>query len=301
MIAAAVGIAFFAGRFTKKKETAETGEPPSKREHATLLAELTGGSHEHADYLPLLDNRTATEVMVPRTEMVYFDKEQAVRDCVAVFRDTKHTRYPVVDGDKDRIIGYVNFKEVIAEYVSDPVAGSKSIGHFVRPVARMIDSTPVHDLLSKMKAERIQFIALLNEYGGTAGIVTAEDIVEVIVGDLYDEFDLAEPPLVQQVGDAHYIASSKLSVSETAELLHIQMNDEDVDTLGGWLLTENYAIQPGESIEHDGYRFTVLEMEDHQIRHVEIQQLPDEDPLAEHSLSDGTVLTEPHNASSFPL
>lgn len=261
---------------------------------SALLAELSGMEHEN--HLSQLNDRAATEVMVPRTEMVYFDKEDAVRDCVKVFRETKHTRYPVADGDKDRIIGFVNFKEVIAEYVSDPVVGSKSIKHFVRPITRMIDSTPVQELLAKMQAERTQMVMLLNEYGGTAGIVTAEDIVELIVGELHDEFDVAEPPVIQQIGDFHFIASSKMPVAETAHLLSINMNDEDVDTLGGWMLTENYDIQPGESIEHGGFLFTVLEMEDQQIRHVEIQRMPDKEAVKTQGHPPAIPIIEPHNA-----
>ncbi|OXS74562.1 hemolysin family protein [Domibacillus enclensis] len=289
-----LALSFTAIRYVKRKESTEPGEPPSRGRSSALLAELSGAEHEN--HLSLLENRTATEVMVPRTEMVYFEQEDTVRDCISLFRETKFTRYPVADGDKDRIIGFVNFKEVIAEYVTDPVVGSKSIKHFVRPMTRMIDSTPVHELLSKMQADRTQMVMLINEYGGTAGIVTSEDIVEVIVGDLYDEFDVAEPPLIQQIGEVHYIASSKMPVAETAQLLRIEMNDEDVDTLGGWVLTENYDIQPGESIEHNGFLFTVLQMEDHQIRHVEIQRIPE--PEADHSSesSAAIVLAEPHNA-----
>ncbi|WP_052728469.1 hemolysin family protein [Domibacillus tundrae] len=289
-----LALSFTAIRNVKRKESNETGEPPSTGRSSALLAELSGIEHEN--HLSLLHNRAATEVMVPRTEMIYFDKEDTVRDCVSLFRETKYTRYPVADGDKDRIIGFVNFKEVIAEYVSDPVVGSKSIKHFVRPVTRVIDSTPVHELLAKMQAERTQMVMLINEYGGTAGIVTAEDIVELIVGELYDEFDVAEPPVIQQIGDFHYIASSKMPVAETALLLSIDMNDEDVDTLGGWILTENYDIQPGESIEHNGFLFTVLQMEDHQIRHVEIQRMPDQETVQSEAGTTPVVIAEPYNA-----
>lgn len=289
-----LALSFTAIRYVKRKETNETGEPPSRKHSSALLAELTGTDPEN--HLSQLNDRAATEVMVPRTEMVYFDKEDAVRDCVKIFRETKHTRYPVADGDKDRIIGFVNFKEVIAEYVSDPVVGSKSIKHFVRPITRVIDSTPVHELLTKMQAERTQMVILLNEYGGTSGIVTAEDIVEVIVGELYDEFDVAEPPVIQQIGDLHFIASSKMHVSETAQLLGIYMNDEDVDTLGGWMLTEKYDIQPGESIEHSGFLFTVLQMEDQQIRHVEIQRVPDREAVQTGDEPSSIAVIEPYNA-----
>ncbi|OLN21831.1 hypothetical protein BTO30_12825 [Domibacillus antri] len=285
---------FTAIRFRKRKDKNETGEPPSQGRSSALLAEISGTYQENN--LSVLGDRTATEVMVPRTEMVYMSKEDTVKDCVGLFREKKFTRYPVIDGDKDRVIGFVNFKEVIAEYVSDPVVGAKSIKHFVRPVIRVMDSTPVHELLAKMQVERSQMAILINEYGGTAGLVTAEDIVEVIVGTLHDEYDAAEPPVIQKVGDHHYIASSKLSVSETAQLLGIHMNDEDVDTIGGWMLTENFDIQSGETIEYSGFLFTVLEMTDHQIRHVEIQPALPSDTLQELAETAVIPFTAPHNA-----
>ncbi len=289
-----LALSFKAIRYVKRKETNETGEPPSTGRSSALLAELSGSEFEN--HLSLFNGRASTEVMVPRTEMAFFEKENTVRDCVSLFRDTKYTRYPVIDGDKDHIIGFVNFKEVIAEYVSDPVVGSKSIKHFVRPIIRVIDSTPVHELLTKMQSERTQMALLINEYGGTTGLVTAEDIVEVLVGELNDEFDAAEPPVIQKIGDQHYIASSKMSVTETAHLLGIEMNDEDVDTIGGWILTEKFDIQPGESVEYNGFIFTVLQMEDHQIRHVEIQRKPELELFTEPGNTSPVVLAEPYNA-----
>ncbi|OMP66789.1 hemolysin family protein [Domibacillus epiphyticus] len=280
-----VALTFTAIRFMKRKEKNETGDPPSA-ESSALLAEISGMPSN----LAVLSDRSATEVMVPRTEMVYMEKDDSVKDCVSRFRDTKFTRYPIIDGDKDRVIGFVNFKEVLAEYVSDPVVGAKSIKHFVRPAIRVMDSTPAHELLEKMQEERTQMAILINEYGGTAGIVTAEDIIEVIVGELYDEFDAAEPPVIQKIGDRHYIASSKLSLSEASHLLGINMSDEDVDTIGGWMLTENFDIQSGETIEYSGFLFTVLEMKDHQIRHVEIQPVPADD-----------IILEPAKAASIPF
>lgn len=261
---------------------------------SALLAEISGAHNDST--LSVLGDRSATEVMVPRTEMAYMPKDETVKECINLFQKTKFTRYPVIDGDKDRVIGFVNFKEVIAEYVSDPLVGAKSIKHFIRPIIRVIDSIPVHELLAKMQAERIQMAILINEYGGTSGLVTAKDIVEVIVGELHNEFDTASPPVIQMIGDRHYIASSKLSVSETAQLLGIEMNDDDVDTIGGWILTESFDIQCGQTIEYSGFLFTVLEMEDHQIRQLEIKPVTAIKRI-EPSMDSSTIpIAAPNNA-----
>ena len=108
--------------------------PPLTGRSSALLAEISGAHNDST--LSVLGDRGATEVMVPRTETADMSKDETVEECISLFRETKFTRYPVIDGDKDRVIGFVNFKEVIAEYVSDPVVGAKCIKHFIRPVIR---------------------------------------------------------------------------------------------------------------------------------------------------------------------
>lgn len=115
---------------------------------------------------------------------------------------------------------------------------------------------------------------LMDEYGGTSGLVTVEDIIEEIVGDIRDEFDVDEVPSVQKVKDHHYILDGKVLVSQINDILNISINDEDVDTIGGWLLTENYEAKEGDFIEQENFVFTIVEMEDHHIKLVEVYKKP---------------------------
>lgn len=145
----------------------------------------------------------------------------------------------------------------------------------MRPIIRVIDSIPIHDLLLKMQKERIHMAILMDEYGGTSGLVTVEDIIEEIVGDIRDEFDVDEVPSVQKVKEKHYIFDAKVLVSQINDLLEIDINDEDVDTIGGWILTEDYEAKEGDILEHASYRFKILEMEDHHIKSVEVTHIPE--------------------------
>jgi len=116
-----------------------------------------------------------------------------------------------------------------------------------------------------MQRERIHMAILIDEYGGTAGIVTVEDILEEIVGEIRDEFDADELPLIQKVKPDHYIVDGKLLVSELNELLGTTIDDTDVDTIGGWVLTEKYDVKQGESLSFDQYDFTVTKMDNSRI------------------------------------
>ncbi|MCA1029088.1 MULTISPECIES: hemolysin family protein [Cytobacillus] len=221
------------------------------------------------------DDRIAKEIMVPRTEIISISKDDTLEEFLPTAKNEKFTRYPIIDGDKDHIIGMINVKEILTDLISSKSQSTiKPISTYIRPIIRVIDSTPIHDLLLKMQKERIHMAILMDEYGGTSGLVTVEDIIEEIVGDIRDEFDVDEVPSVQKVKDHHYILDGKVLVSQINDILNISINDEDVDTIGGWLLTENYEAKEGDFIEQENFVFTIVEMEDHHIKLVEVYKKP---------------------------
>ncbi|KAB7704793.1 DUF21 domain-containing protein [Bacillus aerolatus] len=220
------------------------------------------------------DDRIAKEIMVPRTEMVTLSKEMTIQQFIEVVREERFTRYPIINGDKDHVVGLVNFKEVLTDYVKQKEKGNLLLEQYVRPIIRVIDSVPIHELLVKLQKERIQMAVLMDEYGGTSGLVTVEDILEEIVGEIQDEFDADEVPLVQKITEAHYVIDGKVLINDINSLLELSMEDEDIDTIGGWILTENYEASQGDIIDYNGYLFTIKEMEDRQIKYVEVQKKP---------------------------
>ncbi|PLR91949.1 hypothetical protein CVD19_21350 [Bacillus sp. T33-2] len=121
-----------------------------------------------------------------------------------------------------------------------------------------------------MQRNRIHMAILLDEYGGTAGLVTVEDILEAIVGEIRDEFDVDEIPEIQKINDKHYIFDSKVLIDEVNDLMKTDIEEEEMDTIGGWMLTQNFDLKKGESLTYGGYEFKVLEMEDHHIIRIEV-------------------------------
>ena len=140
----------------------------------------------------------------------------------------------MIDGDKDNVIGMVNIKRLytapLRRKCSDLI-----VDKFIAPVIRVLETIPIHDLLLKMQKERIHMAILSDEYGGTAGLLTVEDILEEIVGEIRDEFDQDERPQIQKINENHYIFDAKTLIEDVNDTLSIELPEDDIDTLGGWM------------------------------------------------------------------
>ncbi|MCR2821585.1 hemolysin family protein [Lederbergia panacisoli] len=219
------------------------------------------------------DNRIAKEIMVPRTEMISLSTEDDIHEWMKVIKKEKLTRYPVYEGDKDNIVGIINIKDILMAQIKNTGPESKmKITQFLKPVILVIDAIPIHDLLVKMQQERTHMAVLLDEYGGTSGLVTVEDIIEEIVGEIRDEFDTDEIAEITKIDEDHFSFSGKVLVHEVNDLLGTELSDEEVDTLGGWVLSKNFDISEGECIYSDGFQFTVKELDGHQILFIEAKK-----------------------------
>ena len=221
------------------------------------------------------DERIAKEIMVPRTEIVSVSLQDSYKDILETITSENYTRLPVTDGDKDHIRGFINVKEFLMARLTGASKPGElfSLEPFINPVIQVIESVPIHDLLVKMQKEHIHIAILMDEYGGTSGLVTVEDIIEEIVGEIRDEFDADEIPDVRKLGDNHYILDSKLLLDEVNNLLGTAINQEEVDTIGGWFMTKNIDAEVGSIMEADGYAFTVHEKEGHHLYYLEVQQI----------------------------
>ncbi|WP_141433086.1 hemolysin family protein [Bacillus sp. 03113] len=235
--------------------------------------EINQSEFKYVNKIFEFDNRIAKEIMVPRTEIASMSIDTSLENFLKIVHEEKFTRYPIIDGDKDHIIGMVNIKEIMTDLIKANELSSKTLVTYIRPIIRVIDTIPIHDLLVKMQKERIHMAILMDEYGGTSGLVTVEDIIEEIVGEIRDELDMDEIPMVRKVNDQHYIIDAKVLISEVNELLNIEIDDEDIDTIGGWILTENYDVVQGDIITLEPYSFKILDMEDHHIKYIEVTKI----------------------------
>ena len=231
------------------------------------------------------DNRVAKEIMVPRTEISAISVDDPISKNLEFMRKERFTRFPVVNGDKDNILGVINVREVLTDIVSPDVTKDVVLNDYIRPVISVIESIPVNDLLVEMQKQQIHMAILFDEYGGTAGLITAEDIIEEIVGEINDEFDVEEDPQVRKINDDHYIIDGKTLISDVNKLLNVELDETDVDTIAGWLLTEKYDIEVNEAMNYANFTFTVREFDSHQIKQVEIIKMEKDQQLAQQLAS----------------
>jgi len=193
------------------------------------------------------------DVMVPRTDIVGVEASTALDGVIETFRTAHHSRLPVYRATMDDIIGFVHIKDVIDFWDrNDPF----SLQQVLRQVLVVPPSMPVVDLLARMRATRIHMAIVVDEYGGTDGLVTIEDVVEEIVGDIEDEHDVDEGPMLVHLPDGTIDADGRAEVEELEKALGVDLLpdevDEDVDTLGGLVFTMLGRIpKVGEVVEHD--------------------------------------------------
>jgi len=239
--------------------------------------EINQAEFKYVNNIFEFDNRLAKEIMVPRTEIVGLYEDEPFETHIKVIGQEKYTRYPVFGEDKDEIIGMVNVKDLFIRYMDGGQNEECSIIPYTRPVIEVLENIPIHDLLLQMQKRRIPLAVLYDEYGGTAGIATLEDILEEIVGEIRDEYDEDEHPPIEHISETYKIIDGKVLISEVNDLLGLHLFADDVDTIGGWIMMQKQTIIEGDVIETNGWIFKVLEKDVHQIKRVEIKKVEAED------------------------
>lgn len=232
------------------------------------------------------------DVMVPRADIVAVEADETVAHLAQRFRVADHSRLPVFDDNLDNIIGMIHIKDLLAALAEDrPEGGDSALPVRLRsallksPVSRtklvrkllyVPPSMPVGDLLHSMQATRIHMAMVVDEYGGTDGLVTIEDLLEAVVGDIEDEHDVADADLVRTVGEGAYIADARIELDELADAIGHDFDPgrhaEDIDTLGGLLFSLCGRVPVrGEVVSRlRGFEFEILQADPRRIRTVKI-------------------------------
>ncbi len=207
-----------------------------------------------------LGDTSVREVMVPRTDVVYIERTKTLRQAMSLFLRSGFSRIPVAGEDLDEIVGFAYLKDVVKRVFDRQAAETtEHVDSVMRPVFHVPDSKPVDDLLREMQALRRHIAVVVDEYGGTAGIVTIEDILEEIVGEITDEFD-TEDPGVQELPDGSKRVSARFPVDDLDEILGGEFEDDDIDSVGGLLAKHLGKVPiPGSSVEVQGWLFAAEE------------------------------------------
>ncbi len=244
------------------------------------------------DEMTLFDNvfefadRVAREVMLPRTDMDCLFANLPYADNMKQVYATKHTRYPVGLEDKDQIIGFVHITDLLT---SDPDE-EHNLKEFLRPILSVPESMEVSKILKLMQRRKSQVAIVIDEYGGTAGMLTAETILEEIVGEIHDEFDDELPDVVVK-GELTSV-DGRILIEDVNDLLGLEIEDEEVDSIGGWLfnhLEGNISI--GQKVIHDGYVFEIAQTERLRVQRVHIYK--NKLVIADNSLTDTQANDQP--------
>ena len=200
------------------------------------------------------DDTVARSVMVPRTDMVTVDAEASLVEALELFLSSGHSRIPVVvDDDVDNIDRVLYLRDVARQQAAGALK-SKLAGEIARPASLVPESIKLNSLLRLMQAESTHMALIVDEYGGIAGLVTLEDLIEELVGDISDEYDRDAPEVVE-LPNENYRVSARLAIDELGDLYGLELDDDDVDTVGG-LLTKALGRLPrtGDQAEFAGVR-----------------------------------------------
>ncbi len=210
------------------------------------------------------------EVMTPRPDIVAIQAHATLRDLRALFREQEYSRFPVYQENLDNIAGVVFVKDLIQ--LADITDDRQPITPLVRPMTFVPETKRVPELLKEFQRKQVQIAIVVDEYGGTAGLVTIEDLLEEIVGEIRDEYDVETEPVVDE-GNGSYVFSAKVSFDEMRERLGLDVEPEGFETVGGYILTRLGRVPAvGETFELDGLIVEVLEAERRRIHKVRFRK-----------------------------
>ena len=202
-----------------------------------------------------LGDTIAREIMVPRTEIVWIEKTKSVRQALALSLRTGFTRLPVIEDSVDDIVGVVNLKDLMRDTLAEPTE-DRTVGDLMGTAAFIPDTKRLDELLKQLQRDRTHLAIVIDEYGGTAGLLTIEDVLEEIVGEITDESDDPdERPPIEKLPDGTVRVSSRLTTEDLEELFDVELDDDDVETVGGLLAQRLGRVPlPGTEAEIAGLR-----------------------------------------------
>jgi putative hemolysin len=241
------------------------------RLHATPTAARISPRISEAELRTLITVTSGTghvrEVMVPRTEVVFLDAALTISEAVALVRQARHSRFPVIEGDQDDVLGFVHVRDLTLLPAVDPTVTLRLL---TREVKRLPASKRVLAALSEMRRERHHLAVVVDEYGGTAGIVTLEDLIEELVGEIHDEYDA--PPDPSRVDDE---VDGRLNLADLAERTGLALPAGPYETVAGFLMARLGKVPSvGDQVRHDGWHLRVRTVEGRRVARIAVARPP---------------------------
>jgi magnesium and cobalt transporter len=268
----------------RKKLAALLIRAPEDRDQLTqLLRESHGKGVLDDDAMSMIEGvlqvatLAARDIMVPRSQMDVIDIREPASEFMPTVIATAHSRFPVVDGERDNVIGILHAKELLRLYADDSI----DVRDLLRPAVFIPESKRLNVLLREFRVDRYHLAIVVDEYGGVAGLITIEDVLEQIVGNIEDEYDFEEEAdnIVQVEPDdqgARFRIKAATEISQFNTAFAAKLSESDFDTIGG-LITDQLGRVPhrGEMVELGGFRFNILRADARQVQLVIVQRMPE--------------------------
>ena len=256
------------------------GEPRDREQLLDLLRDAQQRSLLDADALAMIEGvlqvaeMQVRDIMVPRSQMVVVERDASIEQILPVAVESAHSRFPVIGDSRDEVVGILLAKDLLHNFIN----GNKdnfNIRKMLRPAVFIPESKRLNVLLKEFRSSRNHMAIVVDEYGGVAGLVTIEDVLEQIVGEIVDESDIEEEAFIKKHSDTKYIVKALTPIDEFNEYFHSDFSDESFDTLSG-LLIQRFGHVPkrGEMLTFGNFTFEVLHADKRRVHLVEVSLLP---------------------------
>jgi CBS domain containing-hemolysin-like protein len=220
-----------------------------------------------------LEETPVREIMTPRVEMVAIEAEASLEDFLHLFREHRYSRVPVYKESVDHIVGVAYAQDLLDYYCEEDLKG-RTVASIAHPPYFVPENLDAWSLLRELRRRKVHMAIVVDEFGGTAGLVTLEDVMEEIVGEIYDETDEPEDLAIRRLPDGSFSIQAQTPVDEVSEVLGVELPEGEYDTLSGFLY-EQFGRIPGvgESVEWQGFRFVVESADQRRIERVRVERL----------------------------
>ncbi len=288
----------------KASSAPETAADAPSRTFLDRLSEIiTGGPSSHDDLIAILRDAQKRElfdrdafdmiegvlqvaemkvrdIMVPRGQMDVVDRNERPEDYLGRLIESGHSRFPMIDGDKDKVIGILLAKDLLRYFqVEKKKRVHFNLHDFLRPAVFVPESKRLNVLLREFRASRNHMAIVVDEYGGVAGLVTIEDVIEQIVGEISDEYDVDEETMIMPRDGGEYVVKALTPLTELNARLNSALAHEEIDTIGGLVMARlGHVPRRGDKIDLDGLRFEVLRADSRRVHLLKVLRLADAPP-----------------------